>query len=161
MTCRPGHAPRHPDFENGNTAAEKHGAHSVRRFRPLADQLKAEVIAEAPWLSRPAFKWAVEAWAVAEAKARIVDDWLNDHDIMEPEAAPANALSDRLHARAGALRPRLGLDAEALSKLLATFAGVPGAEDALDALKAEGRRLIEARSVIPQSGLTVTKGEPA
>jgi hypothetical protein len=34
----------------------------------------------------------------------------------------------------------------AFARLLATFAGVAGGEDALEALKAEGRKLIEARA---------------
>jgi hypothetical protein len=58
---------------------------------------------------------------------------------------PANNLADRLAARASTLRGQLGLDPVSFSKLLATFAGVPGGESALEALKAEGRLLVEAR----------------
>jgi hypothetical protein len=138
-----------PPFEPGNQAATTHGAGSERRWRPLAEQLVTEALTEAPWLTRPAFSRAVAAWSVAEAKAELVDSWLDDHGLLDESGVPhpANALADRLHARAGTLRTQLGLDPTSFAKLLATFAGVPGGEDALEALKAEGKRLIEARTV--------------
>jgi len=147
MTCRPGHSPRHPDFTEGNTVAERHGAHSERRWRPMAEQLVVEALSEAPWLTRPAFRRALVAWATAEAKAELVDVWLDEHGLLTSEGVPhpANALSDRLHARAVTLRGQLGFDPESFAKLLATFAGIPGGEDALEDLRAEGRRLVDAR----------------
>ena len=147
MSCRPGHPPRHEPFDAGNLAALRHGAHSERQWRPLADQLRAEALEHAPWLGRPAFRAAVEAWAISEAKAVLVDRWLDEHGLLtdDGEPRPANALADRLHGRAMALRGQLGLDPVSFAKLLATFAGVAGGEDALEALKAEGRRLVEAR----------------
>lgn len=154
MTCRPGHSPRHPDFEPGNQAAEKHGATSERRWRPLADELAAEAVATAPWLTRPAFRRAVEAWSVVEAKATLVDRWLDANGLLDENGTPwpANALSDRLQARAITLRSQLGFDPVSFAKLLLTFSGVPGGEDALETLRAEGRRLIEARSPLPSAG---------
>jgi len=130
-------------------AALRHGAHSERRWSPLAERLAVEAIAEAPWLTRPAFRLAVAAWSVAEAKAALVDAWLDEHGLLDDDGVPhpANALSDRLHGRAMALRTQLGLDPVSFAKLLATFAGVPGGEDALEALKVEGRRLVEAREL--------------
>jgi hypothetical protein len=144
-----------PPFEPGNAAATTHGAHSERRWRPLAEQLVTEALAEAPWLTRPAFRLAVRAWSVAEAKAVLVDTWLDEHGLLDDHGVPhpANALADRLHARAITLRGQLGLDPTSFAKLLATFAAVPGGEDALEALKAEGRRLIEARSVAATTAL--------
>jgi hypothetical protein len=148
MTCRPGHSPRHPDFGPGNEAHLRHGAFVERRWRPLAEKLAGEAVAEAPWLTRRAFRLAVAAWACTEAKAALVDTWLDEHGLLDDEGVPfpANALSDRLHARAITLRGQLGLDPVSFAKLLATFGGVPGGEDALEALKAEGKRLVEARS---------------
>lgn len=145
---------RWADFEPGNTAAERHGANSERRWRPLAEALSIEAIEVAPWLTRRAFRLAVEAWSVAEAKCQLVDAWLDDHGLLDGEGVPfpANALSDRLHARCITLRSQLGLDPVSFAKLLATFAGVPGGEDALEALKAEGKRLVEARTEALPSG---------
>jgi len=156
VTCRPGHAPRHPDFGPGNAEAETHGAHRERRWRPLAEELATEALAVAPWLSRPAFRLALEAWSVAEAKARLVDRWLDEHGLLTAHGVPrpANALADRLHARAQSLRAQCGLDPTAFARLLATFSLVPdGAPDALAALRAEGARLIAARSAALPSGV--------
>jgi hypothetical protein len=151
MTCRPGHAPRHPDFTEGNQVAERHGAFSARRWRPLAEELAAEALDESPWLTRPAFRRAVHAWATTEAKAELVDRYLDGHGLLNAEGVPhpANALSDRLHARAITLRGQLGFDPVSFAKLLATFAGIPGGEDALEQLRAEGRRLVDARDALP------------
>jgi hypothetical protein len=156
MTCRPDHSARHADFEKGNAAAEKHGAHSERRWRPLAAQLAAEVLVDAPWLSRPAFRLTVLAWSVTEAKAQIVDEWLDANGLLDDEGnpRPANGLSDRLHGRAAHLRAAMGIDPTSFAKLLATFAAVPGAEDELAALKREGARLIAARSAALQPATT-------
>jgi hypothetical protein len=142
-----------PPFEPGNEAATKHGANSERRWRPLADQLAADALALAPWLARPAFERAVSAWAVAEAKASLVDDWLDEHGLLNEDGIPhpANALSDKLHARAQSLRSQMGMDPTSFARLLATYAGVPGAESALDALRAEGRRLVEARAELSEA----------
>jgi hypothetical protein len=142
------------DFEPGNEASVTHGANSERRWRPIAERMAAKAIAESSWLSRPSFAAAVAAWSVAEAKAHLVDTWLNDHGLLDADGVPfpANALADRLHARCITLRSQLGLDPTSFAKLLATFAGVPGGEDALEALKAEGKRLVEARTEALPSG---------
>ena len=148
MTCRPGHAPRHPDFEAGNEERTTHGAHSERRWRPIAERLGTEALTEAPWLGRPAFRYSVEAWAAVEAQSYLVNQWLDEHGLLDAKGRPhpATAYADRLHARASKLRSQLGLDPVVFARLLATFAGVAGGEDALEALKAEGRKLIEARA---------------
>jgi len=113
----------------------------------MADQLVTEALSESPWLTRPAFRWAVVAWATAEAKAELVDRYLDEHGLLNADGVPhpANALSDRLHARAITLRGQLGFDPVSFAKLLSTFAQLPGGESALEALVEEGRRLIAAR----------------
>jgi len=143
-----------PPFEPDNTAALTHGATSERKWRPIAEQLAADMLREAPWLCRQAFSLAVAAWAATEAKAALVDRWLDEHGLLtdDGDPRPANSLSDRLHARAITLRSQLGFDPVSFAKLLATFAGVPGGEDALSALKAEGARLVEARSAALPAG---------
>ena len=137
-----------PPFEPENSAALRHGAHSERRWRPIADALAKGAVEVAPWLTRPAFSMAVEAWAATEAKARLVDAWLDEYGLLDAngDPTPANALSDRLHTKAITMRGQLGLDPTSLARLLATFATVPGGDEALEALKSEGRRLMIARS---------------
>ena len=152
MTSRPQR--NHADFEDGNQAAVKHGATCQRRWRPIADHLAAEIVNDAAWLGRPAFRHAVEAWAAVEAQSQLVDAWIDEVGPLTAKGGPraAMALSDRLHSRAESLRARLGLDPASMSKLLATFSAVPGGGDALEALRTEGRRLIDARASLPSSG---------
>jgi len=74
----------------------------------LAEHLVAEVTEAASWLARPAVKWSVEAWAQAEARAALVDAWLDERatttepgDLDEDGAVrPASLLSDRRHCGA-------------------------------------------------------------
>jgi hypothetical protein len=77
MTGGPGRGYAWPPFEAGNAAAESHGATSERRWGPMAARLAAEAVGVAPWLSRPAFRSAVAAWSICEAKLHLVDSWLN------------------------------------------------------------------------------------
>ncbi len=139
-------------FAVDNEAAVTHGAHSERRWRPLAESLLDLARQDAPWLARPAFRWSAEAWATAEAKAHLIDAWLEEQATEELPGAlddggvrSAALFAERLHARAESLRSRLALDLTSFSRIFATFAAVPGGEDALELLKAEGRRLVQAR----------------
>lgn len=137
-----------PPFEPDNEAALKHGAKSERRWRPIADRFRAAICAEAPWLTRPTFAAAVEAWSVVEAKTTLVDAWLDEHGLLDHDGVPlpANNLAHQLHTRAITLRSQLGLDPTSFARLLASFAAAPGADDVLKALRAEGAAILAARS---------------
>jgi hypothetical protein len=138
-------------FGSGNAAAERHGSFSAKRWRPLSEQLAAEMLDHAPWVRRPAFSAAVTAWAAAEAKARLADDYTDEHGLFNAKGVPrpATLLADRLHARADTLRRELGLSPASFSRLIATFAAAPGSEaaEALEQLKAEGRAALAARNL--------------
>lgn len=149
-----------PPFEKGNTAGERHGADSERRWRPIADELERDVLEVAPWLSRPGFRAAVRAWAKAEARAQLVADWLDERGDLDDdgEPRPAATYSLRLEASAAAKRAALGLDPMSFAKLLATFSGSAGADDVLEALRAEGAAILAARSpeALPAGGAAET-----
>ncbi len=66
----------------------------------------------------------------------------------------AALFAERLHSRAQSLRAELGLSAQSFARLLDSFSSVSGGEDALEALKAEGRLLIEARTSRASTALT-------
>jgi len=55
-----------------------HGGTSLRRWQPIAEQLAAEVVADAPWLARPAFRHSVLAWAAVEARSHLVDAYVDE-----------------------------------------------------------------------------------
>ncbi len=137
-----------PTAAPGNDLALKHGAGSERRWRPLAEQIRAGIVDQAPWLNRPAFAGAIEAWSIAEAKCRLVDDWLDEHGLLTEGGDVRNAalLADRLHSRASTLRGQLGLDPLSFAKLLQTFSATPAPDDVLAALRAEGAAILTARS---------------
>ena len=72
MTCRPGHAAKHPDYEPGNTAAEKHGAREERRWRPSAEADGGRLADRHRGAGGRRLAAAVEAWSIAEAKVALV-----------------------------------------------------------------------------------------
>jgi hypothetical protein len=160
---RPARGYSRPPFEVLNVAALKHGAESERKVAPIAAALVDAAIEAAPWLSRPLFRWSVEAWARAEARSYLLDTWLDERataltpgDLDEDGAARGAAnLADKAHARAQSLRGSLGLDPSSMAKLLASFAQVQGGEDVLASLRAEGARLVAASTspgALPPTG---------
>jgi hypothetical protein len=147
-----------PPFEVGNVLSLKHGVDSPRSWQPIAERLAASIVDDAPWLAQPAFRASVRAWAVVEAKLALVNNWLDIHGLLDDDGVPrpASMLADRLTFRAMSLRSALGLDPTSFARLLATFAGVPGdaGEDALDALRAEGHKILARRATVtPTAGL--------
>lgn len=140
-----------PPFEAGNAVAVKHGAASRTgegTWRPVAERLVVELAEVAPWTTRPAFGAAAWAWARAEAKVMLVSDWLDERGLLtaDGEPRPAATFLERLEARAANARERLGLDPQAFVRLFTALTASPSTDaDALDALRAEGRRILEAR----------------
>jgi hypothetical protein len=146
MTCKPGHAPRHDDFGTGNTESLKHGADSPRTWRPLADRLEAELLAERPWLT--GHRRTVKAWARTEAQVQLLGVWLDEHGLVDDagEPRPAGHRLDRLETRAQSLRNDLAEPPMAMAKLLQALTSTAvagGAPDLLDGLKAEAAGFVE------------------
>lgn len=148
-------------FQPGHEKSMRHGARSERRWRPLADELEAEAVQHAPWLSRPSFRAALRSWAKAEAQATLVADWLDEHGLLDVdgEPRPASTYALRLEASAQARRERLGLDPMSFAKLLATFSGTAGADDVLERLRAEGAAIMAARSMPASMPAPLPAGE--
>ena len=114
-------------FTPGHTKSLKHGAWSPRRVDPLATELLDAVIADASapgssivYLTEPAYRPALVAWARVEARVQLVSTWLADHegDIDdEGNVRPAADLLTKLDAQALKHRERLGLDPLARARL--------------------------------------------
>lgn len=147
-------------FGPENTAALQHGAYSPRTWRPLADQITGELPEIAPWCTRPTYGPAVAAWARTEAQLVLVMNYLNEHGPLDKDGVPrpATALLSKLEAHARELRNDLGLSPLALAKLLSVLDSAPSGTDdrGLEGLKAEGGRIIQARTAalaeVPGSG---------
>lgn len=111
MTCRPGHAARHVDFEPGNTVALRAGAWSPRVVEPIAAALIASAATDAPWLLEPKYRAAVEAWARAEAQAQLLDSWLTAKGMHDSQGRlrGTEAALHRAESRAANARTSLGI----------------------------------------------------
>ncbi len=156
----PAFGPGHPDwrpprgyrwepFAAGNLASLRHGVYSPRTWKPLADRIAAELPDVAPWCARSTYGPAVTAWARVEAQLQLVMAWLDEHGPLDGqgEPRPATNLLVRLESQAQSLRAELGLSPLALAKLLSAFTSAPvDTDDALEQLRAEARKIVEART---------------
>lgn len=142
-----------PPFEPGNEAAVTHGAYSDKRVAPLATLARAEIVEAAPWLEAEAFGPALDAWSRAEARVALVDSWLQEHGLLDPEGKPRPAAEFvvKLERAAADLRARIGLDPASCVKIRAQLASATSA-DALESLRAEGRKILEAREAELEAG---------
>ncbi|HWL44216.1 MAG TPA: hypothetical protein VNQ73_14840 [Ilumatobacter sp.] len=141
-----------PPFEPDNEAATKHGAGSQRKVGPIAEQLRAELAASAPWTMGPAFAAAAAAWASAEAQCRLYRDYADQVGLLDADGTPRPFLAawSKAESRAERQRARLGLDPAAWAQLHRTMTASPdGTANALDALRATGRQMIEATTAAP------------
>lgn len=113
---------QHPPFEPGNTMTPlRHGAYSPRRVDPLAEQLVEALLAdeELGYLAAPSYRPAVWAWARAEARVQLIDEWLGCGigDLEEPAVLAAHTLLDRAFRAAERARATLGLDPMSRARL--------------------------------------------
>jgi hypothetical protein len=75
---------------------------------PIALELVAGVLADRPDLER--HPEAVLAWARAEARCFLADEWMQDHPPWTDEGARLTSWATRVEALAQRMRERLGLD---------------------------------------------------
>jgi hypothetical protein len=158
-------------FTAGHELSLKHGADSERRWRPVAERLAADLLAERPWLAD--HRRTVDAWARVEAQARLIGDWLDTHGLLDDEGEPRPASNrlDRLEARAQSLRADLAEPPLAMARLLGTLtdtAVTAGRVDAVTDLAAQGARFVErwrnqreALPAAPGAAEGTEKGDPA
>jgi hypothetical protein len=143
---------KYEPFTPGHERSTKHGAwsESDRYAAPIAAVLEAELPTVAPWTAAPAFTYTVKSWAHQEALAVLIRRWLDKVGTLDENGQPRPAVNllGTIEGRLVKLRNELGLSPMALGKLLtmaATTASVTGDEAALEALRSEGRRIINAR----------------
>jgi len=138
---------RHPPFERGNAVALRHGVWSDRRIDPVAVELTAAVFADRPDLK--AYPEVVAAWARAEARCLLIDGYLVQHGLVDDTGKPHPILAHvvRFENLAARLRERLGLDPLSDAQLARERVEATHAAVDLDALRARGRDVLEAREV--------------
>lgn len=141
-----------PPFEPGNEVSVRHGAFSRRRFEPLARELIAGVLEDRPDLAR--FPEALAAWADSEARAWLLRDWLTEQGMFVDGETAEGCLRwlVQFDRRAEAGRIRLGLDPRSEMELVRAAAEAEASTFDLDALRAAGRKAIEARAARDKAG---------
>jgi hypothetical protein len=100
------------EAQPGNDLALKHGAHSEAQIAPVAAVSVAEAIDNVPWLDRDEYSAALNAWARAEARCDLIQDYLSRVGLLDDKGKPRPAaeLALRLERQAAEARARLGLD---------------------------------------------------
>lgn len=103
-------------FGPGNTAALVHGVRSEAVFSPVAEAIAAETLVSAPeFLGDPSFRFALRAWAEAEAQVLLYESWMGQLPLEARYSAkgaqqPPVGMWAALSKHAAGLRTRLGLD---------------------------------------------------
>lgn len=121
---RPEFPGQRPPFAPGNTLAMKSGYSSRRVTDPIANELVDAVLADddVVHLRRPAFRPAVVAWANAEARLAVYEQWIEGLSMEQRlesgqgRTSPEEQLR-RLDANALTHRSRLGLDPLSAARL--------------------------------------------
>ena len=158
MTCRPGHSPRHPDFERGNQLARTHGVFVGNRAELVAAEVSeiAEQVADQyGWTA--AYEDERRAYARAVVDERDLRSYLDQVGILDEHGheRPAVRTLERFHARAARCRTALGINPASHARILQMVADVvrrhpdrTGAplSGSLDALLAQGRAALERRA---------------
>ena len=117
----PANPRQHPDFEPGNTLSLRHGYHSRRRVDPRARELVDMVLGDPDlsYLHAAPNRPALWAWAVAEARAELLGEYLaragdatgdGVGDLEDARVRTAYGLLHRAETRAENGRKQLGLD---------------------------------------------------
>ncbi len=148
-------APRHPDFQPGNTAALVHGAYSERAIAAKCDELSpgfAEWVAKrAAWAARPEFGPARINLLRASALVEMLYDDVIDTATARGSAAVRLAGSTRSSRRYGVERDalaQLGLMPSTAAELAQRLASAATSEALLDTVSEAGRRARLARSEV-------------
>lgn len=121
-------------YEPGNLAALKHGARSPRLVEPLTAELAKEVLERRPDLER--FPEALEAWADAEARVRLIRAWHARVGMIDEEKGTVRAGADLARAESAAqrMRERLGLDPRGEFELVKLRNEMLSSDDAIQAI---------------------------
>ncbi len=142
--------PKPAPFQPGHELSITHGANSATKIAERAELVNAALLEAAPWLAEDRFLPAVSLYLRSAARSSLLDEYIErvaaERGI---EAVPARTLEQATAAsnRAFKQAEALGLTPAGYSKLKLLVAGAAGAEDAIARLRAEGRKINEARVV--------------
>lgn len=100
-----------PPFAKDNTLAVKSGYRSERYVEPLATEIVAAAVEDAPYLDQPKYRATVMAWAREEARVRLLSDYIERVGLVDDQGhvVAAEGALHRAETRASNLRSALGL----------------------------------------------------
>lgn len=141
-------------FVPGHVKSMVHGARSERVVEAVAKIVTSDVVAAAPWLIEPVFGDALERYARAEARSRL----LTDHILRTAEEQGAEKIPVRLWESASAAdntaakaAADLGLTPLARARLAALTTSTEVAAQSLDTLADRGAAVRRRRAAAIES----------
>lgn len=140
-----GEWPKNP-FPAENTASRTHGLWSDGRINPSAIRLADGLVEARPDLvSYPETVWA---WARAEARCLLLEEWLEEHPLVgeDGELAPVARYVGQFERLAADLRARLGLDPKSEAELASSRAQATLVSVDIEELRARGREVLALRA---------------
>ena len=131
-------------FPEGNRSSMTHGIWSERTVNPPAVSLAEGLLATRSDLS--VYPETVWAWARAEARCLLLEDWISDHALVDEDGhpAPVARFVTQFERLAADLRSKLGLDPKSEAELASSRAQAAHHAYDLEGLRERGR---EAMSV--------------
>ena len=137
--------PKNP-FPAGNTISRTHGVWSDRRVNPHAVKLTHTLLGVRPDLA--AYEETVWAWARAEARCLLLEEWLMDHPLVEEDGnvAPVARYVSQFERLAADLRAKLGLDPKSEAELASSRAQATLHTFDIEELRARGREVVAIRA---------------
>lgn len=103
-----------PPFAPGHELSLQHGAFSPRKVGPLAEELVSLLLADETlgYLAAPSYRPAIYAWARAEARVQLLEEYLGEQveKLASDRVQIAYGLLLKFSSRAESGRRQLGLD---------------------------------------------------
>ncbi len=141
-------------YQPGNTEALRHGAYSPRLVDPIAADLVDRMLSDADlgYLQAAAYRPALWAWARAEAKVQLLEEYLGGRvgDLSRSRVTAAYRELHRAETRANSLRAQLGLTPLARARL---------GKDVAQARQADAAAVMAELHRLEQQGRLPTTGE--
>ena len=135
---------RWPPFSKGNELQRRHGATMPKVVDPISDELVEGLLERRPDLER--FPEALAAWGRAESRCLLLAAWFGEHGLLDGkgQATASAQLLNQSERLASEMRGRLGLDPKSESELAQSQAQAAASVVDLDAIRARGRKALEA-----------------
>jgi hypothetical protein len=149
VSCKPGHPPRHADFEPGNRTALRHGSYSEQVIAQTAERVHSELLSVAPWCAEPRFAPALQRYLWACAREQLAHKALMTAPKLSPRLMESCTAAARL---AWMMSHELGLTPAGHARLKVLVVDATTAEASLERLAEVGAEIRRARAVEATEG---------